>query len=78
MAVSQVAGWLEKEGFGNEWQAAFAANEIDGEALKLLKDPVWMYNWLASLLFACMSDVVHVIKSMLFHPTALTVRRGCH
>jgi len=38
----EVAGWLEQEGFGEEWQGAFAANEIDGEALKLLKDPAFL------------------------------------
>lgn len=38
--ASQVSSWLEQEGFGEDWQVAFAENEIDGEALKLLKDPV--------------------------------------
>lgn len=37
--VADVAQWLTTEGFGEEWSAAFAENEIDGEALKLLKDP---------------------------------------
>jgi len=37
--VDDVAQWLCVEGFSEEWSAAFAQNEIDGEALRLLK--VW-------------------------------------
>jgi len=36
---AKVGAWLEKEGFNADWQKAFSDNEIDGEALKLLKDP---------------------------------------
>jgi len=35
--AAEVAQWLSDEGFSEEWGAAFAQNEIDGEALKLLK-----------------------------------------
>ena len=37
--VSDVVSWLESEGFSSEWRTIFTQNEIDGEALKLLKDP---------------------------------------
>jgi hypothetical protein len=37
--TAQVVAWLEQEGFNQDWQKAFQDNEIDGEALKLMKDP---------------------------------------
>ena len=37
--VQQVASWLQSEGFNDLWVNAFVSNEIDGEALQLLKDP---------------------------------------
>jgi hypothetical protein len=37
--VDEVVSWLEAEGFSSDWTEAFTQNEIDGEALQLLKDP---------------------------------------
>ena len=37
--VDEVVSWLEAEGFNSDWTEAFTKNEIDGEALQLLKDP---------------------------------------
>jgi hypothetical protein len=38
-SVDDVVSWLDSEGFSSEWKTIFTQNEIDGEALKLLKDP---------------------------------------
>mmetsp|Transcript_7713 Transcript_7713/g.17614 ORF Transcript_7713/g.17614 Transcript_7713/m.17614 type:complete len:785 (-) Transcript_7713:51-2405(-) len=37
-----VVQWLKTEGFNEEWTNAFLQNDIDGEALSLLKDPVML------------------------------------
>ena len=38
-SVGDVVSWLDAEGFSGEWKAIFEKNEIDGEALQLLRDP---------------------------------------
>lgn len=37
--AEKVAEWLQGQGFNEEWAAKFRENEIDGEALVLMKDP---------------------------------------
>ena len=37
-----VVEWLKSEGFNEEWTNAFLQNDIDGEALSLLKDPMML------------------------------------
>ena len=43
-----------RQGFNEDWQKAFSDNEIDGEALKLLKDPSVSASGSVSLGRACM------------------------
>lgn len=33
--TDEVVGWLEREGFNEQWTRAFRENEIDGEALQV-------------------------------------------
>ena len=36
----QVTAWLQSEGYSSEWVESFKQNEMDGQALVLLKDDV--------------------------------------